>query len=82
MAVQDVVVVNGTTLYDEMHGTGPSVLCIAGTMGDAGHFTQIAAQLADEFTSKSVIGPEHSCRDRVVLREVWHALDALAPPES
>ena len=38
MAVQDVVVVNGTTLYYEMHGTGPSVLCIAGATGDAGHF--------------------------------------------
>ncbi len=49
MAVQDVVV-NGTTLYYEVHGTGPSVLCIAGTTGDAGHFTQVATQLADEFT--------------------------------
>jgi hypothetical protein len=26
-------------------------------------------------SSKSVIGPEHSCRDRVVLREVWHTLE-------
>jgi pimeloyl-ACP methyl ester carboxylesterase len=50
MAVQDVVVVNGTTLYYEMHGMGPSVLCIAGTTGDAGHFAQVAARLADEFT--------------------------------
>ena len=57
MAVQNVVVVNETRLYDEMHGTGPSVLCIAGTMGDAGPFAQIATQLADEFTSQSVIGP-------------------------
>ena len=46
----DVVVVNGTTLYYERTGTGPSVLCIAGTTGDAGHFTQVAARLADEFT--------------------------------
>ena len=50
MAVQDVVAVNGTTLYYEIHGTGPSVLCIAGTTGDAGHFTQVATQLADELT--------------------------------
>ena len=35
MAVQDVVVVNGTTLYYEIRGTGPSVLRIAGTAGDA-----------------------------------------------
>jgi hypothetical protein len=38
MAVQDVVVVDGTALYYEMYGTGPSVLYIAGTTGDAGHF--------------------------------------------
>jgi len=50
MAVQDVVVVNGVTLYYEMQGMGPSVLCIAGTTGDAGHFAQVAAGLADEFT--------------------------------
>jgi pimeloyl-ACP methyl ester carboxylesterase len=50
MAVQDVVVANGTTLYYEVQGTGPSLLCIAGTTGDAGHFTQVAAHLADEFT--------------------------------
>jgi len=49
MAVQDVVVVNGTTLYYAMQGTGPSVLCIAGTTGHAGHFAQVATQLADEF---------------------------------
>ena len=47
---QDVIVVNGTTLYYERTGTGPSVLCIAGTTGDAGHFAQVAARLADEFT--------------------------------
>jgi pimeloyl-ACP methyl ester carboxylesterase len=50
MAVQDVVVVNETALYYELHGVGPSVLCIAGTTGDAGHFTQVASRLADEFT--------------------------------
>lgn len=50
MTVQSVVVVNGVTLYYEMQGTGPSVLCIAGTTGDAGHFTQVATRLADEFT--------------------------------
>jgi pimeloyl-ACP methyl ester carboxylesterase len=50
MAVQDVTVVNGTMLYYEIHGTGPSVLCIAGTTGDAGHFSGLASQLADEFT--------------------------------
>jgi pimeloyl-ACP methyl ester carboxylesterase len=47
---QDVVVVNGATLYYELTGTGPPVLFIAGTTGDAGHFAQVAARLADEFT--------------------------------
>jgi pimeloyl-ACP methyl ester carboxylesterase len=50
MDLQDVVVVNGTTLYYERTGTGPSVLFIIGTTGDAGHFAQVAARLADEFT--------------------------------
>jgi pimeloyl-ACP methyl ester carboxylesterase len=50
MATQDIVAVNGTMLYYEMHGAGPTVLCIAGTTGDAGHFAQIAARLANEFT--------------------------------
>jgi pimeloyl-ACP methyl ester carboxylesterase len=50
MEIQDVVSVNGTTLYYERTGTGPSVLFIAGTTGDAGHFAQVAACLAEEFT--------------------------------
>jgi pimeloyl-ACP methyl ester carboxylesterase len=50
MDLQDVVVVNETTLYYERTGTGPSVLFIVGTTGDAGHFAQVAARLADEFT--------------------------------
>ena len=50
MELQDVVGVNGTTLYYERTGTGPSVLFIAGTTGDAGHFTQVATRLATEFT--------------------------------
>jgi pimeloyl-ACP methyl ester carboxylesterase len=50
MDLHGVVVVNGTTLYYERTGTGPSVLFIAGTTGDAGHFTQVATRLATEFT--------------------------------
>lgn len=50
MELRDIVIVNGTTLYYERTGTGPSVLFIAGTTGDAGHFAQVAARLADEFT--------------------------------
>jgi pimeloyl-ACP methyl ester carboxylesterase len=48
--VKDFVVINGTTLYYEKFGTGPAVLFIAGSTGDAGNFTRAATLLADEFT--------------------------------
>jgi pimeloyl-ACP methyl ester carboxylesterase len=41
---------NGTELYFEIRGRGPTVLCISGATGDAGHFAWAAEQLADEFT--------------------------------
>ncbi len=41
---------NGTQLYYEVRGSGPSVLFIAGTSGDAGQFGQVADLLADDFT--------------------------------
>lgn len=44
------VSVNGTQLYYERRGSGPSVLFISGATGDAGHFTRVAELLADEFT--------------------------------
>jgi len=44
------VVSNGTRLYYEMDGTGPSLLFIAGSTGDAGNFTRTAALLANDFT--------------------------------
>ncbi len=49
--VKDFVVTNGTTLYYESYGTGPGVLFIAGSTGDAGNFTRAATLLADEFTA-------------------------------
>lgn len=48
--VKDFVVTNGTTLYYERYGTGPAVLFIAGSTGDAGNFTRTADVLADAFT--------------------------------
>ncbi|GAA4705369.1 alpha/beta hydrolase [Pseudonocardia yuanmonensis] len=42
--------VNGTTLYYELRGEGPTVLFISGATGDAGHWTEVADALADEFT--------------------------------
>ena len=44
------VVANGTNLYYEREGTGPAVLFIAGSTGDAGNFSRAAALLADEFS--------------------------------
>ena len=48
--ITDFAVVNGTTLYYEMQGTGIAVVLIAGSTGDAGNFTRAADLLADEFT--------------------------------
>ncbi len=45
-----VIEVNGTRLYHEAQGSGPSVLFISGATGDAGHFERVAELLADEFT--------------------------------
>jgi pimeloyl-ACP methyl ester carboxylesterase len=42
--------VNGTTLYYEWRGRGPSLLFISGATGDAGHWTTIAETLAEEYT--------------------------------
>lgn len=44
------VQVNGATLYYEVRGNGPSVLCITGGAQDAGEFALLAEELADEFT--------------------------------
>jgi pimeloyl-ACP methyl ester carboxylesterase len=44
------VSVNGAEIYHEVRGSGPPVLFIPGTTGDAGHFGQVAELLADEFT--------------------------------
>jgi pimeloyl-ACP methyl ester carboxylesterase len=44
------VSVNGTQLYYERRGSGPSVLFIQGATGDGGTFTQVAELLAGEFT--------------------------------
>ena len=41
---------NGTKIYHEVRGSGPSVLFIAGATGDGGHFERVAEILSDEFT--------------------------------
>lgn len=42
--------VNGTELYYETRGSGPSLLFIQGATGDGGTFDRVADLLADEFT--------------------------------
>jgi pimeloyl-ACP methyl ester carboxylesterase len=42
--------VNGANLYNEVRGSGPPVLFIAGATGDGGHFQRVAELLSDEFT--------------------------------
>jgi pimeloyl-ACP methyl ester carboxylesterase len=44
------VAVNGTEIYYELTGSGPSLLFISGATGDAGHFERVADLLADQFT--------------------------------
>jgi pimeloyl-ACP methyl ester carboxylesterase len=44
------VVSNGARLYYEKQGAGQSLVFIAGSTGDAGNFTRVAALLADECT--------------------------------
>lgn len=48
--VKDVASVNGTKLYYEIHGAGPTLLLISGATGDAGHFDKVAQLLSDKFT--------------------------------
>ncbi len=49
-AQKPLVHVNGTDLYCEVRGSGPTVLFIAGGTGDSGHFDRVAPELANDFT--------------------------------
>lgn len=42
--------VDGASLYYEARGSGPALLMISGAGGDAGYYTEVAADLADAFT--------------------------------
>ncbi len=44
------VEVNGARLYHEVRGTGPAIVFVSGSTGDAGHFEYVADLLADEFS--------------------------------
>ena len=62
--------VNGTTLYYERRGEGPPVLFISGATGDAGHWTEVADALADEYT---ILSYDRRANSRSPRPEGWTA---------
>jgi pimeloyl-ACP methyl ester carboxylesterase len=54
------VTVPGATLYVEVRGSGPVLLCISGGPTDAGMFTDLAGRLADRYTVVSYDQRGHS----------------------
>lgn len=66
MSVMEVAVeastvrVPGATLYVEVLGAGPTLLCIPGGPTDAGMFTELAGRLADQYTVVSYDPRGHS----------------------
>src|SRR5438270_2907021 len=52
--------VPGATLYHEVRGTGPALLCITGGPTDAGMYTDLAGRLADRYTVVSYDQRGHS----------------------
>jgi pimeloyl-ACP methyl ester carboxylesterase len=52
--------VPGATLYYEIQGSGPVLLCISGGPTDAGMFTDLASRLADRYTVVSYDQRGHS----------------------
>lgn len=62
--------VNGTNLYYELRGAGPTVLFISGATGDAGHWTEVGEVLADEY---SVLTYDRRANSRSPRPENWDA---------
>lgn len=63
-----VIDVNGATLYYERRGEGPPLLFISGATGDAGHWTEVADALADDYT---VITYDRRANSRSPRPENW-----------
>jgi pimeloyl-ACP methyl ester carboxylesterase/alkylhydroperoxidase family enzyme len=63
--------VNGTTLYYELRGQGPTVVFISGAGGDAGMWSQVAETLADEFT---VLTYDRRANSRSPRPEGWNVV--------
>jgi pimeloyl-ACP methyl ester carboxylesterase len=58
--VERTLKVPGATLYYEIQGSGPVLLCISGGPTDAGMFADLAARLADRYTVVSYDQRGHS----------------------
>lgn len=65
--------VNGTTLYYELRGEGPSLLFISGAVGDAGQWSAVADGLAGEYT---VLTYDRRANSRSPRPEDWSATTA------
>jgi pimeloyl-ACP methyl ester carboxylesterase len=74
--------VPGATLYVEVLGAGPTLLCIPGGPTDAGMFTELAGRLADQYTVVSYDPRGHSRSalddEPVDIQVARHADDAAA----
>ncbi|GEL20681.1 alpha/beta fold hydrolase [Pseudonocardia asaccharolytica] len=62
------IAVNGTTLYYELRGEGPPVLFISGATGDAGHWTEVADALANDYT---ILAYDRRANSRSPRPENW-----------
>jgi pimeloyl-ACP methyl ester carboxylesterase len=69
------ITVNGTEIYYELKGSGPSLLFISGATGDARHFERVADLLADEF---AVVTYDRRGNSRSPRPEGW---DTTSPDE-
>ncbi|MFQ6395523.1 alpha/beta fold hydrolase [Nocardia sp. KC 131] len=86
----DTIKVPGATIFYEIRGSGPVLLMLAGSGGDAAIFDQLADPLAEHFTvvaidprgySRSTLDtPEHSDITAEVLSDAaYHVLEHLTP---
>jgi pimeloyl-ACP methyl ester carboxylesterase len=80
--VEKTLKVPGATLYYEIQGSGPVLLCISGGPTDAGMFTDLAGRLADRYTVVSYDQRGHSRSaldgDPEDIPVALHAEDAAA----
>lgn len=69
----DTIEVNGTTLYHEVRGDGPAILCVSGATGDAGHWERVVDALAADHT---VVSYDRRANSRSPRPTGWTATSA------